>query len=137
MEARAGVVAAGGGSNPPPPPPTGTPDVEPNDSIGTAQPAREGVTIAGTLATSNDVDVFRVSIKPGSTLGAKMTPNPASNFDVAILDGSGRTLSSSTGTGLGALDATSVRNNGTATVTWFVRVTRAGGAAGAYSLVID
>jgi len=127
------VDAAGGTT----PPPTGASEVEPNNTIAAAQAAREGDTIAGTLSATSDVDVFKVAIKAGSTLGAKLTPDAAANFDVAILNASGTTLASSTNTGLGVLDATSYKNNGAVTTTYYVRVKYTGGSAGAYQLVID
>jgi len=133
VDANAAVDAAGGTT----PPPTGTAEVEPNNTIAAAQTAREGDTIAGTLSATSDVDVFKVAIKAGSTLGAKLTPNAAANFDVAILNASGTTLASSTNTGLGVLDATSYKNSGTVTTTYYVRVKYTGGSAGAYQLVID
>ncbi|ARN23415.1 S8 family peptidase [Piscinibacter gummiphilus] len=132
VDANAAVDAAGGST-----PPAGTPDVEPNNTVATAQSAREGDTIAGTLSATSDVDVFAVPIKAGSTLGAKLTPNAAANFDVAILSASGTTLASSSNTGLGVLDATSYKNTGTVTTTYYVRVKYTGGSAGAYQLVID
>lgn len=131
VDANAAVAAAGGGT-----PPAGSADVEPNDTLATAQSAREGDTIAGQLS-SGDVDVFRVAINPGSTLGARLTPNAGSNFDVEIVDANGATLASSRVTGLGAVDATSWRNSGAAAVVRYVRVSYTGGAAGAYTLAID
>jgi len=134
VDASAAVDAAGGGSTTPP---TGTAEVEPNNTIATAQTAREGDTIAGSLSATSDVDVFKVAIKAGSTLGAKLTPNASANFDVAILSAAGTTLASSSNTGLGVLDAASYKNSGTATATYYVRVKYTGGATGSYQLVID
>lgn len=137
VDAAAAVAAAGGGGTTPPP--AGN-EVEPNNAFSTAQTAREGDTISGTMASSSDVDYFKVSIKPGSTLGAKLTPNATSNYNLAIFSSGGTQLASSSN-GVGALDALSVKNNGTLTTTYYVRVNfvsgGTGSTGGSYTLVLD
>ena len=136
VNAAAAVTAAGGDG---PVPPAGN-EMEPNDSTATARSSREGETITGSMASLSDNDYFRVPINPGSTLGAKLTPNGSSNYDLQVYSSGGALLaSSSNGTGL--LDSLAVKNNGSAQATYFVRVHFVSGGTGStgggYSLVID
>ncbi len=135
VNANAAVDAAGGTTTPP----TGN-EVEPNNSTSAAQSAREGDTITGTMASSSDVDYFKVPINAGSTLGAKLTPNSTSNYNLTIYSSSGTQLATSTN-GTGLLDSLAVRNNGTAQVSYFVRVNFISGGTGttggSYTLVLD
>lgn len=136
VNAAAAVNAAGGGG-------TGEPagnEMEPNDSMASARSTREGETITGTMASLGDNDYFRVPINPGSTLGARLTPNGTSNYDLQVYSSNGTLLASSTN-GTGQLDSLAVRNNGTAQATYLVRVHFVSGGTGStgggYSLVVD
>lgn len=136
VNAAAAVNAAGGGG-------TGEPagnEMEPNDSTASARATREGETITGTMASLGDNDYFRVPINPGSTLGARLTPNSTSNYDLQVY-GSGGVLLASSGNGTGQLDSLAVRNNGSTQATYFVRVHFVSGGTGStgggYSLVVD
>jgi serine protease len=137
VDARAAVAAAGGTT----PPATNTvAEVEPNDSTSAAQLVREGYTITGSISSSSDTDYYKVSINAGSTLGAKLTPNSGSNFDLYIYDSAGTELASSK-LGVGVLDSLAVKNTGSAAVTYFVRVRyvsgTTGSTAGSYTLLVD
>ncbi|MBT9527734.1 MAG: S8 family serine peptidase [Rhizobacter sp.] len=138
VNAYAAVVAAGGGTTNPPPTNT-VAEVESNNTTGTAQVAREGVTIAGSISSSSDTDYYRVSINAGSTLGARLTPNSAANYDLYIYSSAGTELASSR-LGTGALDSLGVKNNGTTAATYYVRVryvSGSTGSAGTYQLALD
>jgi serine protease len=138
VNASAAVDAAGGTTTTPPP--TGSNEVEPNNTLGAAQPAREGDTIVGNLSSSTDTDYFIVPINPGSTLGARLTPNSASNYDLYIYDINGTQVAASTN-GTGLVDTASVRNNGTTQTSYYVRVRYVSGGtgstAGTYTLTLD
>ncbi len=55
-------------------------EVEPNNSSTSAQAlSTSGMTIQGTMGSSTDVDFFSVSLAPGRTLAAVMTPNASSD----------------------------------------------------------
>ncbi len=124
LDANAAVTAALGGATPPPPPPPAEPEiaeVEPNDTRATAQaisanPAR----LAGSMAVGA-VDVFRLTVAPGRSLVAKLTPSATANFDLAIFNANGNLIMRSANTGNGAVDQVTVTNRGTATATVFVR----------------
>ncbi|MEY4563101.1 MAG: hypothetical protein RLZZ618_2378 [Pseudomonadota bacterium] len=137
VDASAAVDSAGGGTTNPP---TGGNDVEPNNAMSTAQTAREGDTISGQMASSSDVDYFKVQINAGSTLGAKLTPNSTSNYNLTIYSSGGTQLATSTN-GVGVLDSLAVKNNGTAATTYYVRVNFVSGGTGStggtYQLVLD
>ncbi|HET7795418.1 MAG TPA: S8 family peptidase, partial [Rhizobacter sp.] len=143
VNAYAAVVAAGGGTTnppPPPPPPTTVTEVESNNSLSTAQPVSEGSTVKGAISSIFDTDYYRVSIAAGSTLGARLTPPSGANYDLYIYNASGTQVASST-LGTGQVDSTSVKNNGSATATYYVRVRFVSGSngssSGAYTLAID
>jgi serine protease len=137
VDAYAAVVAAGGGTTPPPV--NTVAEVESNNTGATAQLVREGYTVNGSISSSSDVDYYRVSIAPGSTLGVRLTPVSSANFDVYVYSSAGTQLASST-LGTGQVDSTSVRNNGTATANYYVRVRYVSGTTGSggtYSLTLD
>ncbi|HET7863825.1 MAG TPA: S8 family peptidase [Burkholderiaceae bacterium] len=122
LDANAAVNAALGGATPPPPPAvTEIAEVEPNDTRATAQvisanPAR----VSGSLAVGG-VDLFRLTVAPGRSLTAKLTPSATANFDVAIFNANGNLITRSANTGNGAVDQVRVTNNGNANATVFVR----------------
>lgn len=138
VDAYAAVVAAGGGGTTPPPTNT-VAETESNNTTGTAQLVREGYTVAGSISSSSDTDYFRVNINPGSTLGAKLAPVSTANYDLYLYNSSGTELARST-QGTGAQENLSVKNNGSAVATYYVRVRYVSGTTGSggtYTLAID
>ena len=124
VDANAAVDAAGGT----PPPPTGN-EVEPNNSMGTAQVVALPATINGTMASSSDNDYFRVSVGAGKTLTATLTPNPTSDYDLYIYRSNG-SLAASSIKGTGQIDSASTTNTGGAAATYYVRVRFYSGGTG-------
>jgi serine protease len=124
LDASAAVNAALGGATPPPPPPpavTEIAEIEPNDTRATAQAiAANPARVSGALAVGG-VDLFRLTVAPGRSLTARLTPSATANFDVAIFNANGNLIVRSANTGNGAADQVRVTNNGKANATVFVR----------------
>jgi serine protease len=138
VNAYAAVVAAGGGTTPPPPTNT-VAEVESNGSLSSAQLVREGYTVNGTVSSRYDTDYYRVNLSPGSTLGAVLAPVATANYDLYLYNSNGTELARST-LGTGAQDSLSVRNSGSTTAAYYVRVRYVSGTTGSggtYSLAID
>ena len=135
VDASAAVDAAGGTT----PPPPGN-EVEPNNSIGTAQVTATPTTINGTVASSSDTDYFKVSVGAGKRLTATLTPNSTSDYDLYIYNASGTQVASSI-KGTGQIDSTSVTNTGGVAATYYVRVRfysgGTGSTAGKYTLSMN
>jgi serine protease len=144
VDARAAVDAAAGNAPPPPPPPAPAPvnvaEVEPNNLRANAQAINgNNVVVSGRLA-ANDVDLFRVTVAPGRTLTARLTPAATANFDAAIFNAAGNLIVRSSN-GTGAADQVRVVNRGAAAATVFVRANFVSVTAGsanqqAYQLVL-
>ena len=135
VDASAAVDAAGGTT----PPPPGN-EVEPNNSIGTAQVTATPTTINGTVASSSDTDYFKVLVGAGKRLTATLTPNSTSDYDLYIYNASGTQVASSI-KGTGQIDSTSVTNTGGVAATYYVRVRfysgGTGSTAGKYTLSMN
>jgi serine protease len=128
VDASAAVDAAAGTG-------TGTTvsETESNNTIGTANSvSTSGTTVNGTMASSTDTDYFVVQLPAGKTLTSTLTPNSTSDYDLYIYNSAGTQVTSSTN-GTGAVDSTSVINNGTTTVAAYVRVVYYSGGTGATS----
>ena len=120
-------------------------EAEPNSTLDTAQPvdafpARVTGNIAyggASRAQRTDVDHFRVGLAPGRTLSATMTPGPATDLTLEILDAQGQVLAANY-QGVGQAETLSLANASAATVTLILRISYASGASGlvggAYSL---
>ena len=129
VDASAAVDAAGGGSTPPP---TTINEVEANNTLATAQAVTQPVTVNGTVASRSDADWFKVSVGPGKTLGAQLTPNSTSDYDLYVYNGSGTQLASSIN-GTGQVDSVSVTNSSAATMSYYLRVRYYSGGTGSVS----
>ena len=141
VDASAAVdAAAGGGSPPPPPPPPAGNEIEPNNSLSSAQAVNQGTTISGTMASSSDNDYFRVSLAAGRSLSATLSPNAASDYDLYIYNANGSLIARSI-RGTGLADSATVTNAGASTATVYVRVRYysggTGASAGTYTLAIN
>ena len=138
VNASAAVDAAGGGT-PPPPPPASCNEVEPNDSLATAQAVTLGTTINGSMASASDGDYFKLSVPAGRTLTSTLSPNSASDYDLYVYNSAGTQVARSI-RGTGLVDTASATNATAAAATYTVRVrfySGATGAAGTYTLAIN
>jgi serine protease len=108
-------------------------ETESNNTIGTANAvSTTGTTVNGTMSSTTDSDYFVVQLPAGKTLTSTMTPNSTSDYDLYIYNSAGTQVTSSTN-GTGAVDSTSVVNNGTTTVAAYVRVVYYSGGTGSTS----
>jgi carboxypeptidase T len=112
-------------------------EVESNNTRGTAQVITPNpATVNGTM-TANDNDYFAVTVAPGRTLSATLTPPANGDYDLYLY----RTLTSNAAArstkGTGVVDSASITNTGTTTATYYVRVQYYSGAAAAYTLQIS
>ena len=120
-------------------------ETEINDSLSGAQligvlPAIiNGAMDSAVRTQRSDVDYFRITLAAGKSLTATLTPNPAANPELEILDAAGVRLASSY-LGIGQVDSATVSNGTAAAVTLYVRITYGGGGKGpvdgAYSLAL-
>ncbi len=73
-------------------------EAESNGSIATANVvARSYKTIVGTMGNTTDKDYFALSLNPGETLKIDMTGPAGNDYDLYLVNASGTTLKSSTG----------------------------------------
>jgi len=115
-------------------------EVEPNQTLATAQalssfPAR----VLGTVASSTDVDHYRVDLAAGATVTARLIPNAASNYDLALRNPAG-VVRVSSARGVGLPDQIVWRNPNATTVSFYLRVLRVNGNVGdkgTYTLEVD
>jgi serine protease len=115
------------------PPPTGISEVEPNDSTGQPQPiGTSGTTVNGTMASSGDRDFYRVILPAGKTLTATMTPNSNSDYELYLYNSSGSAIAWSEN-GKGQTENLTIRNSGSTSVTYYMRVNYYGGGTGSTS----
>jgi serine protease len=105
--------------------------VESNNTTATANSvATSGTTVSGNMGSTTDTDYFKVSLPAGKTLSSTLTPNSTSDYDLYIYNSAG-TLVTRSENGTGSVDSTSVINNGTTTVTVYVRALYYSGGTGA------
>ncbi|MEY4748248.1 MAG: hypothetical protein RIQ60_462 [Pseudomonadota bacterium] len=140
VDASAAIDAALAGAAPPPPAPAVVAEVEPNNSLSTAQVLTGAVSVNGTVATSKDTDYYRITIGPGKQVVATLTPNASSDYNLLAYNSTGARVATST-KGVGAVDELTLTNTSTLnSLTAFLRVVYAkggvGSSAGAYTLVV-
>ncbi|MCZ8234836.1 MAG: S8 family peptidase [Inhella sp.] len=155
VDANAAVLAASGSAAPPPAPapaptpapapapaPTPAPpanvaDIEPNNTVATAQRVSAvNATVAGTLSTTADQDHFRVTVAGGKSMVARLTTGTASGFGIGVYTTSGQQLILLTAL-QGQTSQATLRNSGSASMDVVVRVFRSVGSAGAYTLKLS
>ncbi len=112
---------------------------EPNNTLASAQAVDPNKLplVQGTMASTSDVDVYRVGYIPGGEcIAATLAPNPSGDYNLALVDKNNRTIASSRN-GVGQMDpVTSCTVQGPV----YLRVTYASGPvgpAGTYSLEIS
>jgi len=112
-------------------------DVEPNNSVASAQTLTNvPVTVNGTLGSSSDEDFFKIAVPAGKTLVANLSTGAGSGFGIGAYSNAGQQLILLTAA-LGQQSQLSISNPGTATVPVVLRVLRSLGATGAYTLSIS
>jgi len=123
VNARAAVDAATGS-------PPGVAEVGPNDSIAQAQAINNANTIVNaSMSSTSDNDYTRVSVPSGRWLSATLIPNPNSDYDLDIYDGSG-TLVAASRAGNGVVDVATFRNISRGVATYYVRAYYYSGGTG-------
>ena len=105
-------------------------EVEPNDSLSTANYQSAAALINGTMGSSSDQDWFSLDLAAGKTLTVTLTPNSTSDYDLYVYNSAGTLIGSSTG-GTGAVDKVTVTNTGSSTFKRYVKVIYYGGGTGA------
>jgi carboxypeptidase T len=112
-------------------------EVESNNKRGTAQVITPNpATVNGTM-TTNDNDYFAVSVDPGRTLSATLTPPANADYDLYRYRAATGNAAATSTKGTGAVDSASITNTGTTAATYYVRVRYYSGAAAAYTLQIS
>jgi carboxypeptidase T len=112
-------------------------EVESNNTRGTAQVITPNpATVNGTM-TTNDNDYFAVSVDPGRTLSATLTPPANADYDLYLYRAATGNAAATSTKGTGAVDSASITNTGTTAATYYVRVRYYSGAAAAYTLQIS
>jgi hypothetical protein len=117
------------GSTPPPPPPPGN-EIEPNNTVAAAQAITAATLINGTMASSTDIDYFKVTVPAGKTLTATLTPNSSSDYDLYLYDTNGTTQLASSVKGKGLADVVSKANTGTTSKVYYVKAIYYSGTSG-------
>ncbi len=81
-------------------------EVEPNESVSSAQKVALPATLAGSLGQAGDVDCYRFELKAGEPVGVQVVLPPGSKLEpvLKLVDATGRTLAEST---IGVLGFTS------------------------------
>jgi serine protease len=134
---------------PPLPPPSPAPapapapartirEVEPNDTLRTAQRVEAPATIEGTLSSPGDTDYYSVVVAPGLRIEAALVCGGSADYDLHAYDSAGRLVASSR-MGPGKIDSVTLDNSaGSQPVRATLRVVHYSGGvgprAGRYSL---
>ena len=106
-------------------------DVEPNSTLAAAQTVAASVArVSGNIATSGDLDLYKVTVPNGKTLTALLTPAATTDLNLTLYTSGGSALVSSSNSGLGAQDRVVYSNNSGAAVTYIVGVRYGSGGVG-------
>jgi carboxypeptidase T len=121
------VIGTGGGAG------GGTvAEAESNNTRGTAQPITPNpATVNGSMAATSDNDYYAVSVAPGRTLTATLTPPANADYDLYLYRATTGAAAASSTLGTGVVDAASLANTGSTAATYYVRVRYYSGASGA------
>lgn len=124
------AVDAALGTVPPVDPPGTIAEVEPNNSRSASQVvSTDNTTVNGTMGSSSDNDYYRMSLAPGGTLVATLTPNASSDYDLYVYNSNGALIGRSE-RGTGQVDTVTVTNTGSSTFVRYVRVVYYSGGTG-------
>jgi serine protease len=106
-------------------------EVEPNNSRTAAQVLTGAATVNGTISAGTDTDYYRISIAPGRSVVARLTPNTTSDYDLYVYNPAGTRIAISE-LGTGAVDSVTLSNSSTTTsMTAYLRVFYFSGGVGA------
>jgi len=112
-------------------PATPVQEFEPNDALAQAQSITSFPSkVAGTMATAADLDTYKVTVPPGSTLAARLISNMASDYNLSFRNAAGTVISTST-RGRGLTDKLVWKNTTAGNALIYVRVSRLSGGVGA------
>lgn len=115
------------------PPPSSGNEAEPNGSTSQAQlVGSAGTAINGTMSATWDEDFYRVNLPAGKKLTSTMAPNTSSDYELYLFDSNGNAIGWSEN-GKGVAENINVSNTGTATRTYYLRVSYYAGGTGATS----
>ena len=108
-------------------------EAEANNTLGTANAVSlAGTIVSAAMGSSADTDYFVVQLPAGRTMGATLTPNASSDYDLYIYNSAGTLLGGSEN-GSGMSDSASLTNTGSGTAARYVRVVYYSGGIGATS----
>ncbi|WP_200883495.1 S8 family peptidase [Aquabacterium sp. NJ1] len=106
-------------------------EVEPNNSISTAQVIPSApMQVNGFLASSSDVDYYKFSLPGGKRLSITLMPNSTANANLYVYNLAGRLLASSI-KGTGKVENVTITNATGGSNTLSIRVVYGGGTTGA------
>ena len=94
------------------------------------------MTISGTLSRGSDNDYFLVSVAPGKSLNITLTPNASLGSALGLYQANGKLLRLLSGFP-GQVQRLQMKNPGSSSMSFAVRVLRSGGKAGAYQLALE
>ncbi len=112
-------------------------EAESNNTRGTAQAITPNPATVNGNMTSGDNDYFAVTVEPGRTLSATLTPPANADYDLYLYRAATGNAEANSTKGTGAVDSASITNTGNAAATYYVRVRYYSGAAAAYTLQIS
>ena len=120
----------------PPPAAVAVNEVEPNDIFAKAQAITAlPAAVSGTVASTADVDHYRLTLAGGKTLTATLTAGAGAGFGLSVLNASGKSLLVVPGVAGRQIVAT-VTNSGSAAAVLVLKVQRSTGLTGAYRLAL-
>ncbi len=132
-----GIRMAASNSNVAPPPPTPQrAEVEPNNTVATAQALNRGDIITGATATRTDVDYFKIVVPAGASVGVRLKPGANSDDDLMLSHANGSLLATSI-KGTGELDSVSWTNTSRTEVTVYAQVVHYFGNVEPYRLEVN
>jgi hypothetical protein len=123
-------------ANPPPPITPDKAEIEPNNTVATAQALERGNTLTGTLANRTDVDYFKITVPPGATAGVRLKPGATADYDLTLLQSNGTRLATSV-LGTGEMDSVNWTNTSRSDVVVYAQVFYYSGSLGGYRLEIN
>lgn len=130
LDAYAAVQAAIGTTQPPGGGTTMNETESNNTRTAANSVATSGTTVSGNMGSSSDTDYFKVTLPAGKTLAAVMTPgSTTADYDLYLYNSAGSQVASSE-LGAGKVDSASVKNNGSASATYYARVYYYSGGTG-------
>ena len=109
-------------------------EVEPNNTLAAAQAVTAPATVVGGLSGAADVDLFRISLPAGKSLGAVLRPASGVDYDLVLRNAVGSVIAASQNDGAGVAETLAYANGGSAAVTLYLQVRYYAGGAGSYSL---